>query len=488
MKISFSIIVSLTLGLALAPVGATATPSSGSAVESVETKVVTPPAMSIERDSKARKCRSYCVQSTLPEAKKETFFVNDNRHLISVNTASITLRNLDTRTIVDTELAPDGFTFFRAAMTPDAEEILIVATQATPSNNVYRLNTLTLELTDVSPVSPTRPFRGEVFAVMPDHSGYLATSVDNGDQYLCRYSATGSEVGCSERFSGSSDVSSQIHFNYSSQFAYVVGADNKLFTFTLEDMSFTQDTLAGLDVDFQYSASNDGISMFLAQNAAFSSASVTKIFHISTDTKTIVDTLDIPGRVVISDVLAVPYGLYVLGQTYKSNGDAQGYSTVFFVDTYQGFDVTKTMKITNARRGAGWVTALNHDLETNYVLASGNGVPTSVIPVRGAAIDNTAVYGVCPIGWTVTWNFQNLQPGKPVEFYDIYLRAAEGGNWVKTASVSAGGEHTYELTSASVGQLLKVLPRKVKYTHYHPIELESGAPGIPLPGARQPRC
>jgi hypothetical protein len=75
-----------------------------------------------------------------------------------------------------------------------------------------------------------------------------------------------------------------------------------------------------------------------------------------------------------------------------------------------------------------------------------------------------------------------------VEFYDIYLRAAEGGNWVKAASVSAGGEHTYELTSASVGQLLKVLPRKVKYTSYRPIELESGAPGIPLPGARQPRC
>jgi len=488
MKRLLSIIASLTLGLTLVPVGATATTSSEPAVDSVSATVAKPPAMSIERDSKARKCRSYCVQSTLPEAKKETFFVNNNRHLISVDTSSITLRNLDTRTIVDTESAPEGYAFFRAAMTPDAEEILIVATQATPTNSMYRLNTLTLELTDVSPVSPTRPFRGDVFAVMPDHSGYLAIAVDNGDKYLCRYSATGSEVGCSERFSASSQMSSQIHFNYSSQFAYVVGADDKLFTFTLADMSFTQDTIAGLDVDFEFSGSNDGGSIFLAQNYAFSSAPVTKIFHISTDTKTIVDTLEISGRVEISDVLAVPYGLYVLGQTYKSNGNPHRYSSVFFVDTYQGFDVTKTIKISNARGGGGSVTALNRDLETNYVLASGYGVPTSVIPVAGAAIDNTAVYGVCLTGWTVTWNFQNLQPGKPVKFYDIYLRGAEGGKWVKTASVRAGGEHTYELTSASVGQLLKVLPRKVNYTSYHPIELESGAPGIPLPVERQPRC
>jgi hypothetical protein len=488
MKRSLSVIVSLTLGLALAPVGATATPSSGSAVESVETSVVTPPAKSIERDSKARKCRSHCVQSTLPEAEKATFFVNDNRHLISVNTASITLRNLDTRTIVDTELAPEGFGLLNAAMSPDAEEIIIVATQATPSNNFYRLNTETLELTNVSPVSPTYPVRGAVFAVMPDHSGYLSTAENGGNKYLCHFSETGVELGCSESFSGSGQATSQIHFHYSSQFAYLVGADNTLFTFSLEDMSFTQDTLAGLDVDFAFSASYNGTSIFLAQNSTLSGDPTTTIFKISTDSESIVDTLEIPGQVEIYDLLAVPHGLYVLGQPYKSNGDPQGYSSLFYIDTYAGFDVTKTIKITNARRGAGWVTDLHSDLGTNYVLASGNGVPTSVIPVTGAAIDNTAEYHVCPTGWTVTWNYQNLQPGKPVEFYDIYLRAAEGGNWVKAASVSAGGEHTYELTSASVGQLLKVLPRKVKYTSFRPIELESGAPGIPLPGARQPRC
>jgi hypothetical protein len=232
---------------------------------------------------------------------------------------------------------------------------------------------------------------------------------------------------------------------------------------------------------------DDG-SIYLAENYGQSNAAVTRVFNVSTTSKTVVDTLEIPGRVDISDVLATTWGFLVLGQTFTSNGRPQKYSSVFVVEIYAGFEVANTIRIPNARGGGASVTALSRDLNTNYMLASGDGVPTSVIPNEGAFIDNTAEYHECPTGWTVTWNYQNLQPGKSVKFYDIYLRASGSADWVKTASVNAGEEHVYELTGASAGQVLKVLPRKVKYSGYYPITLETGAPGLPKPRVHQPRC
>ena len=488
MKRSISIFVSLVLGLTLAPVGASAAPADVPVVESVGSTAYGPSALLPGSDDRSKKCRQFCVQSTLPEAEIATFFVNDNRHLITVNQGAITLRNLDTRTIVDTELAPEGFTFFRAEGSSDGEEIYVLATDGVSATRVYRVDTLTLELENVSPISPSYPIGSYEFAVMPDHSGYLTTASNDGWQYLCRYSETGVEVDCSEHFSGAGQTTSQIHFDYTSDFAYFVGAFDKLFTFDLADMSFTQDTLAELNtVNFHYSASVDDSSIYLAENYGESDADVTRVFKVSTTSKSVVDTLEIPGRVDISDVLATTWGFLVLGQTFTSNGRPQKYSSVFVVEIYAGFEVANTIRIPNARGGGASVTALSRDLNTNYMLASGDGVPTSVIPNEGAFIDNTAEHQ-CPTGWTVTWNYQNLQPGKSVKFYDIYLRASGSADWVKTASVNAGGEHVYELTGASAGQVLKVLPRKVKYSSYYPITLETGAPGLPKPRVHQPRC
>jgi hypothetical protein len=488
MKRLLSIIISLALGLTLAPVGATALPAVVPAAESVGSTIDAPSAELTGSDDRKKKCRQFCVQSTLPEAELETFFVNDNRHLVTVNQDSITLRNLDTRSIVDTVTAPEGYRFFRAAGSSDGEEIYVLATDDVSASRVYRVDTLTLDLENVTPVLPSYPIGGYEFAVVPDHSGFLATAVNDVWKYLCRYSETGTEVGCSEHFSGSGQITSQIHFNSSNQFAYLVGADDKLVTFTLADMSFTRDTLAELNtVNFHYSASMDYGSIYLAENYGESNAAVTRVFNVSTISKTVEDTLEIPGRVNIYDVLAVPWGFYVLGQTCKSNGRPQKYSSVFVVETGAGFAVKYTIKVPNVRRGGASVTTLSRDLNTNYVLASGDGVPTSVIPNEGAFIDNTAEY-ICGTSWTIRWNYQNLQPGKSVKFYDIYLQRAGSGDWVKSASVNAGGEHVYELRGASVGQQLKVLPRKVKYRSYRPIDLETVAPGIPQPRVRQPRC
>ncbi len=488
MKRSISIFVSLALGLTLAPVGASAVSAAVPAVASVGSTAYGPAALLAGSDDRSKKCRQFCVQSTLPEAELETFFVNDNRHLLTVNQGSITLRNLDTRKIVDTELAPEGFRFFRAAGSSDGTEIYVLATDDVSASRVYRVDTLTLDLDNVTPSSPSYPIGGYEFAVMPDHSGFLATAAHEGYLYLCRFSETGAELGCSDHFSSSGQSTSDIHFHYSNQFAYLIGADDKFFTFTLSDMTFTQDTIAALNtVNFQKSASLDSGSIYLAENYGESDAAVTRVFEVSTTSKEVTNTLEIPGRVNIYDVLAVPWGFFVLGQTYDSRGRPQKYASVFEVEIYAGFEVRNIITIPNARGGEASVTALSRDLNTNYVLASGDGVPTSVIPNEGAFIDNTADYR-CGIGWTVRWNYQNLQPGKPVKVYDIYLRGALGGKWTKTASVNAGGEHEYELTGASVGQLLKVLPRKVKGLSYRPIFLETGAPGMPHPRTRQPRC
>jgi hypothetical protein len=473
MKRFLALAVSISVGLTVAPIGASATPSAESVVASSPAVVTSPNGQTIDRASKARKCRDYCVQSTLPAAEIATHFANNNRHLISVNQNLITLRNLDTRKIVARQQPPTFSRFIGSYATPDGEEIyLLVSDDETPIR-VYRLDTMSLALENVSPVSPTYAIGEYEFAPIPDHSGYLATSASEGYAYLCRYTETGVEVGCTTNYAGAGMMQSQIHFHYSSQFAYIVGADTKLFTFTLEDMSFTQEEIDGLDINVGMSDSIDGVNIFV-DHVPFSSSDLsTKVSLVSQDTASVSGVIELPGNVLVEDILAVPYGVYVLGQTYTSRGRAQKYSTLFYIDTYEGFDVTRTVTIPNSRQNR--VTHLTRDADDRYILASGENVPTSVIPTSGATIYNSAEYREGPDAWTVTWDFLNLQPGTALKYYDIYLKNdVDGARWVKTASVRAGGEHVYTLANATAGQIMQVLPRGAKMTGNHPIDLETG--------------
>lgn len=473
MKRFLALAVSISLSLTIAPIGAAATPSPqkiGTVSHSASQPAIN---TQIEPESKAKNCREYCVQSTLPGAGIGTHIANDNRHLISVNQSLITLRNLDTRKIVDTQQPPAGFRFIESYATPDGEEIYLLASDDATPIRVYRLETMSLALENVSPVSPTYAVGGYEFAPIPDHSGYLATGVDNGYAYLCRFTVTGVEAGCSTNYSGSGRMQSNIHFHYSSQFAYIVGADTKLFTFTLEDMSFTQEEIDGLDPDVGISDSVDGLNIFVDHVSTSPTDPVTKVSLVSRNTASVDGVIELPGRVIVEDILAVQYGVYILGQSFKSNGGAQKYSTLYYIDTYAGFDIELTVKIPNVRQNR--VTQLSRDNQDRYLLASGEGVPTSVIPLVGAAISNGAEYREGSGTWTVTWDFLNLQPGKALKFYDIYLKNdVDGARWVKAASVPAGGEHVYELSGATAGQVMKVLPRKANYSGYHPIDLEIG--------------
>lgn len=490
MKRTLALVCSAVLALAISPLAATAeTPPNDAAATS---NVSTPESRLIDFGGGKKKCSRLCVQSTLPEAQIDTFFANDNRDLISVNFATVTRRNLDTRKVTDTEPAPGGVEFIKAATSDDRDEIYVVGNHSTQGIKVYRVDTsnpTTLELVDVTPSSPTYEFGYGELAVLPDNTGYLVTVFDNAGKYLCRYSETGVEVGCSSSFSSGGQSTSHLFFHYTGDYVYAVGADNKLFEFDIRDMTFTSSTLAGFDFEIGESAYADTY-IWIAENLGVLDGEVTRLVQISTVSNSVVGTYDLPAETSVMSLDARPYGLTIVGRPFDSAGQPENFSTVYSVNLYPDFDLVKTIKIKNSRYSQG-LSSVTVDDGYRYALVAGGGMKTSVIPTQGAGITTTAEYHTCPVGWTITWDFLNLQLGKPVKAYDVLVKKdVPRATWVKVGSVATGSEHTYELTAAEVGDEVKVVPRKIKTPLYNTRTLEE-TPLIPVMGrsaARQPRC
>ena len=130
MKRLLSIIASLALGLTLSPVGATAAPSASPAAGSLAPAGDSSPLerVTFDVDSKKKKCTYMCVQSTLPGIQKDAYFVDGNRHLISVNSNGYTRRDLDTRKVTGTTPYEGEMLTTKSAVAPDGLSLLIAGT------------------------------------------------------------------------------------------------------------------------------------------------------------------------------------------------------------------------------------------------------------------------------------------------------------------------------------------------------------------------
>lgn len=492
MKRTVALICSAVLALSVAPfasatVGESTVAPSATANVAAESQLSIPTTSTKSRDSK-KACRKFCVSTTMPEAQIDTFFVNDNRHVLSVNYDSVSLYNLDTRRVTDTESVPTGVQLSKAVASEGVDEVYVVGYNGSSEYFIYRINLETLEFTDVTPESPTYAPTYYEYAVLPDNSGYIATVAGNGSLFLCSYSELGVEVGCTSSLSGAGQTTSKLFFHYTGFLVHMVGAENKIFTIDLRDMSFTWETLTGFDIEIGESSFADSY-IWVAERVGMEYVPTTKLVKISTVSNTVVGTYDIPGKLVVSDIIATQWEVFMLGQPVNAAGRFQKYATLTYVLLDPTFEVKKTFQIPRPRGTMGTVDSLNIDNELRYVLAAGDSNQTSVVSIWGADVRNTVDYDQCLPGWIIRWDFLNLQAGKSVSAYDIYVkRDAPRAKWGRVDSVARGGEHVYELTRAEEGDFVKVVPRKAKFANADTDILEVGPPPIVIEGTRQPRC
>jgi hypothetical protein len=500
MKRLLSITASLALGLTLSPVGATATPSASPAAGSLAPAGDSSPLerVTFDVDSKKKKCTYMCVQSTLPGIQKDAYFVDGNRHLISVNSNGYTRRDLDTRKVTGTTPYEGEMLTTKSAVAPDGLSLLIAGTSDSgPGAGNLRfisVDTETFEQNELdSEDSPTVPLTSQnllSMAVSPDNSGWFMVLRDFNEYvpYLCRFNGAGQEVGCSESFVAGSTVS-PIFFDSTGENAYLV-SERTLYTFDLSDLSFTSTSLGDIEINLNGVMAPDD-NMYFYSNVQLSDSGDTAIYKVTT--RGIVTVVaQISGVVMFSDIVAPmnEYGvLYLMGRPKNSGGSWQNYSLVFGLDYANETFLLKAVKI-KSKRGL-LPESLAVDSYGRYVLVFAGTNQTSVIPVErygSSRVITSATYVTNPpAGWQIDWDFINLAPGAKLKKYQVWYKAPNTSKWRKMSKINTGREHTTLFTAGVSGGLVKVLPIGVRVSGYNWAEL-TGECTIPRVGAPQPIC
>ena len=500
MKRTIALFASITLALTLAPLAATASPSTGSAEQVTAPASTAPSRFSVEFDAKKKKCTYLCVQSTLPTVQDETYFVNGNRHLISMNTFSFTRRNLDTGKVTNREDYPDGIALTGSALSRDGSTLVIAGTnEDVDFGNLHfsTVDTETFELTELTTdPSTTHPMTSEVLkaiAISPDNDGFFLVQRHEGLSYLCRFDAAGQEVGCSTSFTGSSYNPSPIFFNEAGDHAYVV-VNRNLYVFDISDLSFTETSLGAYNMSSDGVMAADGNMYFYDEVGPFDSGGGDTAVYKVTPSGVVTIVAQISGLVMMRDIAVSSgvYGMiYLIGTPKKVSGEQENFNRVYSIDLWAEDPATAATSFKIKPSRGSFPEKLGIDSYGRYLLAFSFGVKTSVIPVdRFGSVyaATTATYVSTPTeGWQIDWDFINIAPGKPATKYQLFYQAPNSSKWRKMRKIRAGGEHTTFFTAGEARGLVKVIPIGVRVAQYSFAELvvDCGAPRV---GGHQPRC
>jgi hypothetical protein len=510
-----ALFIAVSVGVTLAPVGAASASSgdrgdvSASAPASPERAAATttpqsaPFASAVDRK---KTCIYMCIQSKLPAVDEAVYFVNNNSGLLTFNDEGLSLMNLDTRRVVDTADYPAGTSasWLQTAISFDGDEVYFsVLTDSDGDFRVYRVNTTTLDLTSVTPPSSTYGLDGPStvgLAVAPDNTGYYLISRESASRYLCKFDASGNEVGCSDGFGGAAiRDSSRVFTDYNGDLLFVAGNIDKLYTFLADGLSISSvETISewtGKNIEFEAGTQIADGSMYFADR--WNGGAVpdgTNIYRVSMNAN--VDYLTIPNGVAVEDMVA-PMGesslAYVLGVPLTTTGSLRDYNTLYELQAEYGtgeLSLRKTMKI-KADRNSFTPSYLTVDSRARYVLAYGEIASTLVVPVgESGSIDSytDGTFNRCdvPVTYSVVWDYINLAPKKATK-YLIQVKPMSGGSYRTVATVPANGDHSYTYTYTGVDVYLRVVPRKVNYNSHNSLNVYGTPPGISLRD-RQPRC
>ena len=502
MKRILALFVAVSVGVTLAP-NTVASASSGdrtavsaSAPATAERAAATttpqsaPFASAVDRK---KKCTWMCVQSTLTATQQEIYYVNGNRHLVSINATNFTVRNLDTQRITTTQSLPTGVTYTASSLSQSGNKLMIVGGDDSGDLSFYDLNLDTFALSQIEITGATYPLTTAnlfEFQVDPSGSGFYLVQQVVGAKYLCFFSALGAEVDCSDSFLGTPGISPIFFQPWDDTSIYIMG-NQLLFAFDRTDLSFTSVSIP-VQLDTNGVMSSDGNMYFYDEVGPFNVGTDTILYKLTTN-GVLTNAYVFPGLISFREIV-VPadnrYALYLIGTPRKVDGTQEKYSTVYnLVDESDTLVLRKSFKIKTIR--GRQPEALVIDSEGRYLLAFAGGVKTSVIPANRTGsftIASTATYVYCPIaGWQIDWDFISFAPAKKVKSYALYYQGPDDSRWRKMETLPAGSGHSTVFTDGVADGMVKVLPVGVRATGYDTPSLNVPE-GMPSATQRQPRC
>lgn len=451
-------------------------------------------------EPRAKKCVDMCAESSLPSIGVEGILVNDNQHLLGINHNSLTLYNFDSRKTQRRVNLPTGQTVNNVSASFDHSVVYVVtASDSTGMLSYFRVDTLTLDLTDVTPESPSNPLYSDksfAFTSSVSGDGFFLTVEDELGTYVCGYDSEGVETGCSSSFQPSWYLVSNLFFRSGFPSVTVMGNGAKLFTFNTNDFTFAHTVVDELVDGFGENSSDGYGNYYFAEPRSedpVDSNSVTNVYRISSSGD-VEATLELAGVVDVRDIV-VPESdimtVYVVGSPIKTNGFPEKFNLLYRGYIIEG-ELTLNKKAKISPVGGDTQEKIFVDSEGRYAFVFESEMKTSVFPVgwgNGAnAITMSAAKDACFDRWTVTWDFLNLKPGPSVKFYNIFTKRASSDRWIKIGRVKASAPNEYVLEGHTVDDMVKVLPDKIRVSGYDMWILDSL--DIPRPDGndRGPRC
>lgn len=502
MKRILALFVAVSVGVTLAPIGA-ASASSGDRADVAASAPASPeraaattapqPAPFANEVDRKKKCSWMCVQATLAATQQEMYYVNGNRHLVSINATNYTVLNLDTQRITTTQSLPTGVTYTASSLSQSGNKLMIVGGDDSGDLSLYDLNLDTFVLSQIEITGAIYPLTTEVlweFQVDPGGTGFYFVQQVVGDKYLCFFNALGAQVDCSDSFLGSSEVSPIFFQPWDDTSIYIMG-NQLLFTFDITDLTFTSVSIP-VQLDTNGVMSSDGNMYFYDEVGPFNVGVETILYKLTTG-GVLTNAYLFPKSISFRQIV-VPadnrYALYLLGTPRKANGTLEKYSTVYnLVDDSDTLVLRKSFNIKTIR--GMQPEALVIDSEGRYLLAFAGGVKTSVIPANRTGsftIESTATYVSCPTaGWQIDWDFISFPPAKSVRGYTLHYLGPDDNNWRKIGTFPSAGAHSTLFTEGVADGMVKVLPVGVRATGYDTPSLNVPE-GMPSSTQRQPRC
>ncbi len=502
MKRILALFFAVSVGVTLAP-NTVASASSGdptavsaSAPASAERAAATPTPSSApfaNADDRKKKCTWMCVQSTLPQTQQEIYYVNGNRHLISLNSLGFTVKNLDTQKVTTNQSFPRDITYTTSSLSQSGNKLMIVGGNDSGVLYFYDVDLETFVLTQIELTGATYPLTTEVlweFQVDPSGSGFYLVQQAAGDKYLCFFNALGAQVDCSDSFLGTPGISPIFFQPWDDTSIYIMG-NSRLFSFDRTDLTFTSVSIP-VQLDTDGVMSSDGNMYFYDEVGPFDVGSETILYKLTTN-GVLTNAYVFPKLISFHEIV-VPadnrYALYLIGAPRKVDGTQEKYSTVYnLVDESDTLVLRKSFNIKNIRGQRP--ESLVIDSGGRYLLASGSGVKTSVIPANRTGsftIASTATYVSCPIaGWRIDWDFISFAPAKKVKSYALFYQGPDDSRWRKVETLPAGSGHSTVFTEGVADGMVKVLPVGVRATGYDTPFLNV-PDRMPSSTQRQPRC
>ncbi len=511
MKRSLSLLLSAVLALSIAPLAlapASAAPTTGSAISAPHGALVVAAAKKKKKKKKkvvipAVACTAPCVEGTLPIATVGTYFLNDNREVLLVDTKSISVLNLDTRAISRaTKFKWKNAPIHTASLTADESYLYVYSS----GHGIYRVDLSTMEVVNVSPNGANAFNADNTYDIVgaSGGNGYFAgiRVTNSGNSFICHFSSTGAQIGActDELYSYSLGIAALLLTPDESHIIFIRG-DNPSSTAGIRSYLTSNLSLASSfsgplpNVDQVWAATMNPNGTIVMSGETTQGVNSGRDYMISMNSSNLTvgttTTLPVDWQPYRQLVSTASNEAYILASKWTETTTQNNLITVDVAAGSVSQQVPFAAVVNNSV--AGHIAV---DSADRYAITSGNDVRSEVVALHTnsdrIAVTTTRMCGFAT-GYQIGWDYLNLNLQAGLAKYVVAYNNAAGTAPLYSAAVTIGAFHEYTAWEAQSSWKVRIYTTVNKAgtigVDTTPFTITSPPHGLLVGGiVHQPRC